>query len=87
MLNQTLTGIVNLTMKNGIDDIQPLGSDGLWFQRLNATQHPVRTTLQLEYAQLFHHKWLQRQAYAYRDLEYFKLEIYDLPKLKIIKDF
>ncbi|MFA7136254.1 MAG: ISL3 family transposase [Bacteroidales bacterium] len=30
--------------------------------------------------------WLQRQAYGYRDLEYFKLKIYDLPKLKIIKD-
>lgn len=30
--------------------------------------------------------WLQRQAYGYRDLEYFKLKIYDLPKLQIIKD-
>lgn len=30
--------------------------------------------------------WLQRQAYGYRDLEYFKLKIYDLPKLKTIKD-
>ncbi len=30
--------------------------------------------------------WLQRQAYGYRDIEYFKLKIYDLPKLKTIKD-
>jgi len=30
--------------------------------------------------------WLQRQAYGYRDLEYFKLKIYDLPKLRIIKN-
>ena len=30
--------------------------------------------------------WLQRQAYGYRDLEYFKLKIYDLPKTKTIKD-
>ncbi len=30
--------------------------------------------------------WLQRQAYGYSDLEYFKLKIYDLPKLKTIKD-
>jgi len=29
---------------------------------------------------------LQRQAYGYRDLEYFKLKIYDLPKLRIIKN-
>jgi len=28
---------------------------------------------------------LNRQAYGYRDLEYFKLKIYDLPKLKIEK--
>ena len=27
--------------------------------------------------------WLNRQAYGYRDMEYFKLKIYDLPKLKI----
>jgi len=30
--------------------------------------------------------WLQRQTYGYSDLEYFKLKIYDLPKLKTIKD-
>ena len=27
-------------------------------------------------------RWLIRQAYGYRDREYFYLKIYDLPKLK-----
>ncbi len=29
--------------------------------------------------------WLNRQAYGYRDLEYFKLKIFDLPKMQIVK--
>ena len=29
--------------------------------------------------------WLQRQAYGYRDQEYFKLKIFDLPNIKIQK--
>jgi transposase len=29
--------------------------------------------------------WLMRQAYGYRDEEYFKWKIYDLPNLKIKK--
>jgi len=29
--------------------------------------------------------WLNRQAYGYRDMEYFKLKIYDLPKTRIEK--
>ena len=36
----------------------------------------------------FHNKirWLIRQAYGYRDREYFYLKIYDLPKLKTTKE-
>ena len=30
-------------------------------------------------------RWLTRQAYGYRDEEYFKFKIFDLPKLRIIK--
>lgn len=30
--------------------------------------------------------WLQRQAYGYRDLEFLKLKIYDLPKTKTVKE-
>ena len=29
--------------------------------------------------------WLQRQAYGYRDLEFLKLKIYDLPEIKVQK--
>lgn len=29
--------------------------------------------------------WLNRQAYGYRDMEYFKLKIYDLPKIQTLK--
>ncbi len=29
--------------------------------------------------------WLNRQAYGYRDLAYFKLKIFDLPKMQIVK--
>ena len=28
-------------------------------------------------------RWLMRQAYGYRDEEYFHLKIFDLPKIKI----
>jgi transposase len=31
-------------------------------------------------------RWLIRQAYGYRDDEYFKLKIFDLPNVKISKD-
>jgi transposase len=31
-------------------------------------------------------RWLIRQAYGYRDDEYFKLKIFDLPNIKISKD-
>ena len=31
-------------------------------------------------------RWLIRQAYRYRDDEYFKLKIFDLPDIKISKD-
>ena len=31
-------------------------------------------------------RWLIRVAYGYRDDEYFKLKIYDLPKLKTTKE-
>lgn len=30
--------------------------------------------------------WLNRQAYGYRDQEYFKLKIFDLPNLRIIRN-
>lgn len=30
-------------------------------------------------------RWLNKQAYGYRDLEFLKLKIYDLPKAKIVK--
>jgi transposase len=29
--------------------------------------------------------WLNRQAYGYRDEEYFKLKIFDLPKRSTVK--
>ncbi len=31
-------------------------------------------------------RWLIRQAYGYHDQEYFKLKIFDLPKLRIVKN-
>jgi transposase len=31
-------------------------------------------------------RWLIKQAYGYHDQEYFRLKIFDLPKLKITKD-
>ncbi len=30
-------------------------------------------------------RWLIRQAYGYHDQEYFKLKIFDLPKLRIVR--
>lgn len=30
--------------------------------------------------------WLQRQAFGYRDQEYFRLKIFDLPNIKIQKE-
>ena len=30
-------------------------------------------------------RWLMRQAYGYRDREYFYLKIFDLPKINIVK--
>ncbi len=31
-------------------------------------------------------RWLIRQAYGYRDNEYFRLKIFDLPEVKICKE-
>jgi len=31
-------------------------------------------------------RWLIKQAYGYRDQEYFKLKIFDLPKTKIVRN-
>lgn len=31
-------------------------------------------------------RWLIKQAYGYRDQEYFRLKIFDLPNIKINKD-
>jgi transposase len=30
-------------------------------------------------------RWLNKQAYGYRDIEYLKLKIFDLPKAKDLK--
>jgi transposase len=74
-----------LAVESGIGELKTMAKTIT--QRLDGIVAFFSTGLTSSSMEGFNNKigWLQRQAYGYRDLEYLKLKIYDLPKIKTTK--
>ena len=75
-----------LAIESGITELKTMAKTIT--QRLDGIVAFFSTGLTSSSMEGFNNKigWLQRQAYGYRDLEFLKLKIYDLPKTKTTKE-
>ena len=75
-----------LAVESGISELKTMAKTIT--QRLDGIVAFFSTGLTSSSMEGFNNKigWLQRQAYGYRDLEFLKLKIYDLPKTKTTKE-